>query len=233
MIVTEKFIYIHLHKSAGTFVNRFVNLYFPNNQTIGYHFPARYIPEQYAALPIIGCVRNPWDFYISWYFFQLQKKHSNPLFMATSKAKTLDFNATMERLLSLNDNIPLLNQILTQLPDHFVASGMNIPRSVLGRLHGSALGLYSFLYQWMYADAPTEPQLAKTEELQESLIAVLLKSGVSISSEMSHFLQRRGHENASEHSHYAQYYSQEIRDRVAQLDQLVVNKHKYRFNDAG
>jgi len=232
MIITEKFIYIHLHKSAGTFVNSFIHLYFPKNETIGYHFPARYIPEQHAGLPIIGCVRNPWDFYISWYFFQMQKKQSNALFMATSKAKTLDFNGTMERLLSLNDNIPLLNQILTQLPDHFVASGMNIPRSVMARLDGSSLGLYSFLYQWMYADAPTEPHLVRTEELQHSLIAALFKSGVMISQGMSNFLQGKGHENTSEHTHYAKYYSQEIRDRVAELDRLIIHKHAYQFDNA-
>ena len=232
MIITEKFTYIHLHKSAGTFVNSFIHHYFPINQAIGYHLPARYIPEQFARLPIIGCVRNPWDFYISWYFFQLQKKQSNALFMATSKDKTLDFNATMERLLSLNDNLQLLNQILTQLPDHFVPSGMNIPRNVMARLYGSSLGLYSFLYQWMYADAPSEPQLVKTEQLQMGLISVLSLNGVSISDDMAQFLHKRGHENSSEHGHYGHYYSQEIRDRVSEVDRLVIKKHDYQFNGA-
>jgi len=208
----------------------FIHRYFPSSQTIGYHLPARFIPTQFAGLPIVGCVRNPWDFYISWYFFQLQKPQSNALFMATSKAKTLDFNATMERLLSLHDNISLLNQILAQIPDHFVASGMNIPRSAIARIHGSTLGFYSFLYQWMYADAPTEPQLVKTEELQAGLLAVLSKNAVLISQDMTQFLKQKAHENTSVHRHYAHYYSPAIRDRVAELDRLVIHKHGYQFD---
>ncbi len=232
MIVTGQFTYIHLHKSAGTFVNTFIQQYFPTGKVIGYHLPARYIPETHRHLPIVGCVRNPWDFYISWYFFQYQKKQSNALFMAVSEDKTLDFNRTMERLFSLTDNKPLLNQILEKLPDHFVASGMNIPRSAMANLYGSNLGLYSFLYQWMYRDAPSTPYLVKTEELELGIKQALSHMGVSLSDDMLQYLKGKGNANTSEHSHYADYYSQEIRDRVSHLDRELIAQHGYQFSSA-
>jgi hypothetical protein len=233
MIVTDRFTYIHLHKSAGTFVNTFIQQYFPTGKVIGYHLPARYIPETHSHLPIIGCVRNPWDFYISWYFFQNQKKQSNALFMAVSEGKTLDFNRTMERLFSLTDNRPLLRQILEKLPDHFVSSGMNIPRSVMAKLYGSNLGLYSFLYQWMYRDAPSAPCLVKTEELEQGIQQALSNVGVSLSDDMLQFLNREGNANTSRHGHYADYYSQEIRDRVSHLDRELIAHHGYQFSSVG
>ena len=230
MIVTDKFTYIHLHKSAGTFINNFINQHFPTRQIIGYHLPARYIPQTHCALPIIGCVRNPWDFYVSWYFFQLQKKQSNALFIAVSEGKTLDFNRTMERLLSLTDNIPLLNQIVEKLPDHFVTSGMNIPRSAMAQIHGSQRGYYSFLYRWMYLDAPSEPLLVKTEELPTGLIQTLSHIGVSMTDAMHSFLQRQVNTNTSQRGYFVGYYSDEIRERVRELDQEVISHHSYEFS---
>lgn len=232
MIVTDQFTYIHLHKSAGTFVNNFIQQYFPTGKVIGYHLPARYIPAAHRHLPIIGCVRNPWEFYISWYSFQYQKKQSNVLFMAVSEGKTLDFNRTMERLFSLTDNRPLLRQIVEKLPDHFVASGMNIPGSVMAQLHGSNRGLYSFLYQWMYGDAPSAPYLVKTEELETGLRQALSSMGVALSENMHHYLTAKGSANTSQHGHYASYYSQEIRDRVSELDRELIALHGYQFSNA-
>ena len=233
MIVTDQFTYIHLHKSAGTFVNAFIHQFFPTAKIIGYHLPARFIPESNRHLPIIGCVRNPWDFYTSWYFFQYQKKQSNALFMTVSEAKALDFNQTMERLLSLTDNRSLLNQILEKLPMHFVASGMNIPRDAMAQLYGSKRGLYSFLYHWMYMDAASAPYLVKTEELELGLQQALSHIGISLSDDMRHYLKRHGKTNTSRHGHYADYYSQEIRDRVSHLDREVIQHHGYHFSSPG
>lgn len=70
MIVTDKFVFVHLHKSGGTFVTKVIEHLFPESQKIGYHYPMSMIPTQYSHLPVLGVVRNPWMYYVSYYCFQ-------------------------------------------------------------------------------------------------------------------------------------------------------------------
>ena len=44
MIVTPRFVFLHLHKSGGTFVNESVMKFVPDARQIGYHLPRSMIP---------------------------------------------------------------------------------------------------------------------------------------------------------------------------------------------
>jgi len=70
MIVTDKFVFIHLHKAGGSFVRKVIVKLFPLAKQIGYHFPLEMLPSEYRHLPVLGVVRNPWEFYVSYYAFQ-------------------------------------------------------------------------------------------------------------------------------------------------------------------
>ena len=231
MVVTSIFTFIHLHKSAGTFVNNFIARFFKEQEIIGYHLPARFIPKEFHSLPIIGCIRNPWDFYVSWYFFQLQKQQSSPLFLAVSNDKTRDFNGTIERLLLLNENEELLVKIIKRLPSNFVNSGMNVPGHVLGKILGSDVGLYSFLYQWMFFDAHSAPNMLKVEDFPSALEKILISFDCNVLPEMRNYLLSGAHANKSSHSHYSKYYSKEIADRVMILDRPVIENYGYVYSD--
>jgi len=62
MTVTGHFIYLHLHKTGGTFVNEFLTRFVPDARHIGYHLPRRLVPANFAHLPALGFVRNPWTY---------------------------------------------------------------------------------------------------------------------------------------------------------------------------
>ena len=68
MIVTENFVYVHVSRSGGTFLNKLILEQFPEARKIQYHGQLRDLPDEYAELPVIGFVRNPWDWYVSMYF---------------------------------------------------------------------------------------------------------------------------------------------------------------------
>ena len=72
MIATDRFVYVHLHKAGGTFVNECLERYFPGARRLGYHLPASLIPAELQSLPVLGFVRSPWSYYVSWYTFQSQ-----------------------------------------------------------------------------------------------------------------------------------------------------------------
>jgi len=84
MIVTDRFVFLHLHKSGGSFVNECLRRHWPGVREIGYHLPRSLVPAAFAQLPVIGLVRNPWSYYVSWYSFQQQRSQPNALFQILS-----------------------------------------------------------------------------------------------------------------------------------------------------
>ena len=79
MFATDKFVWIHFIKTGGTLIRDFFRAM---NFTVwqspwdwGAHCGVDRIPEKYQHLPIFSNVRNPWDWYISWYeFFRLEAR---------------------------------------------------------------------------------------------------------------------------------------------------------------
>ena len=69
MIVTEKFVFGHLPRSGGTFVSEVIKKFFPSAHEVGHHLPRGLLPREYSHLPVLGTVRNPWEFYVSLYHY--------------------------------------------------------------------------------------------------------------------------------------------------------------------
>src|SRR5690606_23226084 len=101
MIVTPSFVFLHLHKSGGTFVNTGLMRLIEGARHVGYHLPRSMIPPQFASLPVLGLVRDPWSYYVSWYSSQRARPRPNALFQAASHGGTLDFKATVRNMLNL------------------------------------------------------------------------------------------------------------------------------------
>src|SRR5689334_18614958 len=70
MLVTDRFVFVHLPRSGGTFVSQVIQKVFPEAHEVGYHLPLSALPAEFSHLPVLGTVRNPWDFYVSWYHHQ-------------------------------------------------------------------------------------------------------------------------------------------------------------------
>src|SRR4051812_41746597 len=112
MIATERFVFVHLHKSGGSFVNEFLLRFFPQARQVGYHLPVSMLPPELRALPVLGFVRNPWSYYVSWYAFQLQRPQPNALFRVASDDGALDFKGTVRNLVSLGEDAARLDRLL-------------------------------------------------------------------------------------------------------------------------
>jgi hypothetical protein len=65
MITTDKFAFVHMHKTGGQSLGHILEACVPTMKHIGYHYPYHMLPAKYADLPVVGMVRNPWDWYIS------------------------------------------------------------------------------------------------------------------------------------------------------------------------
>ena len=99
MIITDKFVYIHMPKTGGSFVtdalfqlydfkwNKWEHIKLATFQqrkkkasngwiaiTAGKHFGCSKIPDEYSNLPILTTIRNPFDYYVSQYEFGWWKR---------------------------------------------------------------------------------------------------------------------------------------------------------------
>jgi hypothetical protein len=66
VLATKDFVFIHVPKTGGEFIGGAIKRTC-EVQEAGKHVPFRETPERFRDLPAICFVRNPWDWYVSWW----------------------------------------------------------------------------------------------------------------------------------------------------------------------
>ena len=230
MIATDRFVFIHLHKSGGSFVNEFLMRCFPGALMLGYHLPRSLIPAELSGLPVLGFVRSPWSYYVSWYAFQLQMAQPNALFQFVSDNRRLDFSGTLHTLMELGSNDRLLDRLLDVLPHEYSNRGLNLPRFVVESIRGSGLGFYSWLYGHLYSGGANPSRIGRLENLRTDLLELLAGVSHPLTAEQKQFIDTAAPRNASSHEHWRSYYDEETAALVARHDHSIIQPHGYRFD---
>jgi hypothetical protein len=228
VIVCDNFVFLHLHKSGGTYVNQMLLTCIPSARRIGYHLPYSQLPEPFRALPVVGTVRNPWAYYVSWYHFQRGQARPNPLFQVCSNGGTGDFATTLTNLATLEANPDRVRQLADAFPETFVNYGLNLTRNCIAAISGSGLGFYSFLHDRLYAGAAS-PNILKMETLRQQLPTIGSNLGAADTIALHRFLRTTPNLNTSQHGPYQSYYSTEMQSLVAEMDRGVIAAHGYQF----
>lgn len=228
MIVCDTFVFLHLHKSGGTFVNHMMMKCISSAKRVGYHLPYGELPEAYRSLPVLGTVRNPWSYYVSWYHFQLSQVRPNPLFRICSEERRLDFSGTIQNLVTLESNDELIDQLIDAFPDHFVNYGLNLTKTCIEKIRGSGVGFYSFLHDRLYAGAAS-PRVLPMESLRADLHSVPLGLNPTETMLTRQFILSVPNLNVSDHKPHQDYYSAELKALVADKDSALINRYGYVF----
>ncbi|MDE2219132.1 MAG: hypothetical protein KGJ52_02030 [Gammaproteobacteria bacterium] len=229
MIMTSRLVFLHLHKSGGTFVNECLLRFLPEARQVGYHLPRNMIPQEARHLPILGFVRNPWSYYVSWYSFQQQQTNPNFLYRILSDDGRLDFGDTLRNMLDLGAGSIRLDLVLRALPSAYSNQGLNLPKAALAPIRGSRLGFYSYLYRYMYGGVGAQVRIGRSEELRDALPDMLTAAGQAVGEEMMNFIAVAAPRNTSRHDGYTNYYSDALRELVALRDAEVIERHGYEF----
>lgn len=234
MLVTDKFVFIHLPRTGGTFVSDVIAKFFPSAHEIGYHLPRELLPKEYSHLPILGAVRSPWEFYVSWYHhhktsdrYSAQK---NVLFCAVSEDRKLDFTQTIRNALDLGVSQPLLDSLIQALPEDFDYKKRHIPnltKRVMERIRGTGLGLYTFRFNQMFGQGD-DIFFCRSESLRSDLMAFFERIGAA-SDALRNYVLGEDKKNISEHTHYSTYYTQELANLVLIRDGKVIERFGYAF----
>jgi hypothetical protein len=229
MIVTNRFVFLHLHKSGGTFVNECLLRFLPDARQVGYHLPRSMTPPEATHLPVLGFVRNPWSYYVSWYSFQLERPNPNFLFRILSDDGNLDFEQTIRNMLNLGAGSLRLDMVIRALPQAYSNQGLNLPGFALEPIRNTRLGFYTYLYRYLYTGPGKPASVGRLEELRDDLLPMLESVGQSASAPLRAYVAEESPANTSTHTGYTDYYSEALRDLVAERDAEVITRHGYRF----
>ena len=106
MIVTNRFVFIHMHKTGGQSINQGLLNCVAGTREIGYHYPHSLLPQEFAHLPLVALIRNPWDWYVSWYAFNRESENgmNNQLFRIMSDGGSSDFKTTISNLIRIAED---------------------------------------------------------------------------------------------------------------------------------
>ena len=233
MIVTDKFVFAHLARSGGTFVSDVIRKFFPSAHEIGHHLPRELLPREYSHLPILGTVRNPWEFYVSLYHYVWPRDASSILVSWMSENGRLGFVGSIRNLLNLGVNDERLNVLIEMLPEEIDYRKRNIPnitKEAMRRVRGTGVAYYTFRFNEMFGNAD-DVFFCRLETLRQDLVAFFEGIGAA-TDELRDYVLRSDKVNASDHLHYSIYHTPELAELVSIRDRPLIERFGYVFEQA-
>jgi hypothetical protein len=233
LIVTDNFVFLHLPRTGGTFVSEVIRKFFPSAHEIGYHFPRALLPKEFSHLPVLGTIRNPWEFYVSWYHHQQTNNRRGPLFSSLSENRKLDFVQTTRNELNLGVSDDKLDVLIQALPKDFNYKERhisNLTRDVMRKIRGTGIGLYTFRFNHLFGQAD-DIYFCRVESLRSDLIGFFETIGAA-SDALNSYVLGLDKRNISEHLHYSTYYTPELAELVLIRDRPLIERFGYVFEQA-
>jgi len=224
MIVFKKYIYLHLQKTAGTFITNFL---INHKNAVKVHM--RHSSYKHIGSPkgkiIWGGIRNPWDWYVSWYA-------SNTTSVGTTFpgifSEGMDFKEFMKKIF------------------FGIKSGKHGRDLYFDKISKANVGVYTYRYIDRFGkDINTLPlsksyflknhdniimvphrNIYRFENLSEDIKRIMANE---LTVEDIQKLDSLAKVNTSRHKDYKEYYDDEMIEWVKEKDQLIIEKFSYKF----
>ena len=238
MIVTEHFVYIHTSRHAGSFINNLLLEYLPSAKMLRYHGQLRDLPAALRFLPVIGLVRNPWDWYVSMYFnYQAKRQY---IFDIVTRGCEMPFTESVERFLTLGDDTAesiATRRALTDAAPSTLAPDIEPRRRRPGLVkqqfgeYPPGKGYYSWLLEQMHTvNGTLTGHFVHFERMREDLPGLLEETGCPVPNAMLRQIKTAPPVNSSfRKPDYREYYSPALRDLVAEKDKSLIEQFNYTY----
>lgn len=242
MIVTDHFVYIHVSRTGGTFLNKLIMNQAPGARMLQYHGHLEDLPSTFAHLPVIGFVRNPWDWYVSMY--NDYRRKGQFVFRVLSDGGALDFGATVTRFLKLGDGSSesalLLGYLASTAP-----KAINARRPARNHLPGlrsdhfegfqRGFGYYGWLFRLMFRSTHGQTvHIGRFENLREEAQRLFEETGTPVTKSITSYLDNAPPLNASQRPrNFIDLYDPELKQLVAEKEYALINRFGYKFPATG
>jgi hypothetical protein len=230
VIVTDKFVFVHLPRSGGTFVSEMIKKFFPSAKEIGHHMPRELLPKEHSHLPVFGTVRNPWEFYVSLYHYVRSRNAGKTFISWMTENGTLGFDGSVRNMLNIGVDQGRLDLLIETLPDYIDYSRTQIPnvtKHTMRRVRGTGVAYYTFRFNQLFGN-PDDMVICQLETLRRDLIEFFEQIGAA-TDELRDYVLSSEKKNQAAHLHYSAYYTPELANLVSIRDRQIVERFGYTF----
>jgi hypothetical protein len=220
VLVTDSFVFVHIPKTAGTFIKSVIRAHLPVvDYRVRTHTPYRFLPGRWRHLPGFYVVRNPWDWYVSWFHWTMELgrrrgergKGVRPgsdkqmVWEDLLRSGQTDFKEAVRRACTGDFDHPLAPMIRREGIDFYSAHVKTIAGAALDRPDFTAL---------------------KFEQLEDPLLRFLRAHG-EVSPALAAAVHNDPPQRTSEHGDYGDYYDEELRALVEEKTRWLRKRFEY------
>lgn len=211
---TKRFAFVHFYRTGGTWLTSVLQKFAPAHWLLkqhghphdrAYHAPAGY--------KVFAFVRNPWDWYVSNYFFYRQHWQD----------KTGGYLLPSERwIVPERDFAEMFSR--SKVGDGFAE---NIADVIQGKyVHTQMLRTFNRLVR----SGSNELRIGKFENLRTDAGKLIAwASAERVTDDLAHALTLKAPANTARHKPYQTYYCPALRDLVSKCDKELIDEFGYNF----
>ena len=217
LLITRHFVFLHLPRAAGQFVRKVCFDHLPTRWFVpnDLDWNASYdeIAQDFSDLPIFALVRNPWDWYVSWYHHLTQdrpERRSGPMWERAFERGRADFATVVRRACT--------------------GEGFANPRTG-AIMRERAVDHYSAAYARIVGSGVDEGrvEVGRFESFRTELLAFLERHRVPTAAGFRSAVLNDPPVNTSRHRSYREYYDDELRELVEARASELIARYGYAF----
>lgn len=217
MLITRDFLLLHVPRTGGRFLRKLCHDHLPPERmirnTLDPHTEYRVVAHDFAYLPMIAFVRNPWDWYVSWYHHRMQE--AAPEWRRGPQWET-----------AFGGGQNSFRQAVTMA---CTGEGLDVWTRETMRERG--IDHYSAMF-WRRAGSGAEAgrvEIGRYESLGDDFLAFLERHGVPVPDGLLKALNTDPAIGASRRDDYRAYYDDALRDLVAEKARDLIADYGYTF----
>jgi hypothetical protein len=220
MLITKHFLLIHVPKTGGTFIREVCREHLPQDwfipNELHRHTPYDKLPDEFRRLPMICFVRNPWDWYVSWYHHMIEnyaETDPGPIWVSAFNRGRNDFKETV------------IN----------ACTGRNFQNKPVGSvMRKLGLDYYTALYTVKVGRGMDEGRIevGKFESLREDFLDFLSRHEIPVGPGFVDAIRNGPRQNTTKHRPHREYYDDELRELVGARCRIVT-EYDYAFEGEG
>lgn len=201
MFLTRHFVFIHVPKTGGNFVQNILTDHAPASWELEIceeHATYEQIPDSHIHLPRLAFARNPFSWHVSWFHFQQKVRHR--FYRRISEDGKLGFADSMRRAYTGDGPLAHSSGALTQTLFDMLGTG----------LQGAKVG--------------------KVEAMRAELLRMFGEC-TEVPTSMAEAILDEPPANTSKHAHYSTYYDEEVRNIIQAKEAAVFDFFHYEWNE--
>ncbi|HET8862731.1 MAG TPA: hypothetical protein VFM94_05735 [Solirubrobacterales bacterium] len=245
MVIHDRFVFLHVPKTGGRFIRRFLLQAFPSCRFVDEqhpHFGWNKLPEEAVGRPVLAFIRNPWDWYVSWYSFISGQP-------APPEQSTWHVHPLVRGLFIKGSNVGVEGGPVAG-SEEISDFATTVRRACGGIVDGGGRAELERVTQGYDLAKP----LLEGHDLYTAQVETVLGAGLdsdlltigrfeSLTADLESFVERVGLEmpegepgikrakpvNTSRRAPYREYYDPELRDLVGASCRALIERFDYRF----